>query len=118
VRYLPVLLFVVAFTVPSAAQSGRQVKLEWSGAGTKETESFDATGEWRVEWQATPGKPAIGGALNVTVHDAATGRPVSVISSGRINTRTSDRSYVRTKRGRYYLAISSAMATWRVAVQQ
>lgn len=88
---------------------------QWSGNGSKDTESFEMSGEWRVAWSATP-TSTVGGILSISVQESATGRIVNTISSGRIQSAAQDSSVVRTPPGRYYLSISGANVSWRVAI--
>ncbi|MDP3717142.1 MAG: hypothetical protein Q8T13_05150 [Acidobacteriota bacterium] len=89
----------------------------WTGSGSKDTESFEMSGEWRIVWSAVPSS-SVGGVLSVTVHNANDNSIVNTMSSGRISTATQDQSVVRTPPGRYYLSINSANMTWRVAVSR
>jgi hypothetical protein len=89
--------------------------MQWSGGGSKDTESFEIGGEWKVVWSGTA-TSSVGGVLHVVVHDAATGRVVGNLSSGDIKGTAQDQSVVRTPPGRYYLSINSANLNWRIIV--
>jgi hypothetical protein len=89
---------------------------QWSGAGTKDTETFRTTGrEWRVSWKAKPTGSV--GALSAVVH-STDGKIVSSFSSGRMDGPKQDVSYVRAPAGDHYLSISGTNAEWSIAVEQ
>lgn len=88
---------------------------QWNGSGSKDTESFAVPAtEWRIVWVAIPSTST--GALMISVHDAETLRLVNTISSGVVNGKTTDVSYVRAPAGRYYLSINGVGVAWAIGV--
>ena len=83
---------------------------EWSGDGIKDTEKFTVGGEWRIDWDFTPGQ--FSGIMQIYVY--SDGGQVSGVAA---NTQKAgpDTSF-QHQAGTYYLKINSSGA-WKVAVQ-
>lgn len=95
-----------------AAAPVREGYADWTGTGTKDTETFQVpVGEWRIDWRATSTSRA-GGVVSVMVY-TADGQLVTTLS-GDVRGAASDTSYVRAQPGRFYLKILSANCTWHV----
>jgi hypothetical protein len=110
----------VAVTVATLAAADYTPVKSWSGAGTKETETFTiTTREWRVTWTAVAERADFaGGAKNFDIgvyKDGGSQFPLSSISAGASETK--GESFVRGA-GRYYLKISALNAKWTVAVDE
>ena len=101
-------------TSPAVSRSWKEVG-RWSGAGQKQTESFEvASGEWRISYKTTT---AVSGVtlFQIYVYDAATQQLVAV-AANRAEAGSETSSVQGHGGGRFYLMINTAN-NWSVAVE-
>ena len=106
-----------AYTVTSPAAAPAidpPSSLDWRGAGSKTTDSFQAMDPWRVRWSAVPTAPGPASILTIAVFDAA-GTLVTTINSGMLSAPAEDVSTVH-RSGSFYLEISGVSVNWAVRV--
>jgi hypothetical protein len=113
-----VVMFAVAGIVyvltPTGPPATWKTVAHWSGAGTKDTESFAvASHEWRVAWEAKPQPQTSPGIFQIYVYNER-GVPVAVAANN--NGTGKDMSYVRGA-GRFSLKINSGNLDWSVTVE-
>ena len=90
---------------------------EWSGRGSRQTESFDVrTGSLRLGWETTNESPPAGGRLSVTIHSAISGRPLESIVDARGLAADTVEFGVGPRVA--YLRIESDGVDWHVTLQE
>ncbi|MDH3208363.1 MAG: hypothetical protein OEO79_17310 [Gemmatimonadota bacterium] len=90
---------------------------EWSGRGSRQTESFDvSTGSLRLSWETTNESPPSGGHFSVTIHSAISGRPLESIVDVRGMAADTVQFGVGPRVA--YLRIESDGVDWRVSLQE
>lgn len=93
---------------------------DWSGRGSRQTESFDVTtGSLRFSWETAEasGTPEDGsGHLRVSLHSAISGRPLQTL----VDARGAARGDVRfaTEPRVAYLLVESTGITWSVRLEE
>ena len=93
---------------------------QWSGTGSRQTESFDVvSGALRLQWDARPSSATTGSApghFRVALHSAISGRPLQVVvdsvspASGTVHIADDPRTS--------YLVIEAEGVAWTVALDQ
>lgn len=96
--------------VTQAAAKQWVVVKQWSGSGIKDTEQFTVGGEWRVDWDYSPGQ--FGGVFQIYVYSGS-GQLVDIVANTQ---KAGPDSSFQHKAGTYYLKIN-ATGDWKVAVQ-
>jgi hypothetical protein len=101
---------------PPAAMAWRQIGA-WSGRLSQQTESFEvSTAAMRLRWQTTSETSPGAGRLTVTLHSAASGRPIQTlvdargVSSATVNVADEPRWS--------YFVIEAANVQWQVTLEQ
>ena len=107
------LVLVVFLAVAAPARAAWTLVKEWTGTGSKVTETFDVTSkEWRVNWSSNSQNSGLG-SIGVLVYTAD--RKLIASATGRVG--APDTTYVHEGPGRYYLEVRSADVNWTVTVQ-
>jgi hypothetical protein len=101
---------------PAAAVEWRQIGT-WSGRLSQQTESFEvSTVPMRLRWQTTSESSAGAGRLTVTLHSAASGRPIQTIVDARgISSATVN---VADEPRWSYFVIEATDVEWQVTLEQ
>jgi hypothetical protein len=89
----------------------------WSGRLGQQTESFEvSTTPMRLRWQTTSETSPGAGRLTVTLHSAASGRPIQTIVEARgVGSATVD---VADEPRWSYFVIEAANVQWQVTLEQ
>ena len=93
---------------------------EWSGSGTKTTESFTISGnQWAVSCAFNPNAPTLGlyaNSFSIEVYKSGISFPVELIANiANTTSGRSDISYIHTS-GNFYLTISAFEGSWTIKV--
>jgi len=89
----------------------------WSGRGNHQTESFEGeTGDLRVQWEARSDAPSVSGTLQITLHSAVSGRPLSVAVDQ--HGAGSGTAYVNEDPRTFFFVIDSANLDWSFTVDE
>lgn len=96
---------------PAAEKQWTVVKA-WTGDGIKDTEQFTVGSEWRVDWDWTP-SGSFGGLIQIYIYDAQ-GQLVNLAANTQ---KAGADSSFQHRAGTYYLKVSAANGSWKVAVQ-
>jgi len=106
-----VLAVVLAAAVP--ARAAWTVVKEWTGTGSKVTESFDVVAkEWRVNWSATSENDGVG-SISVLVFNA----DKKLVASATGHVGKPDVTYVHEGPGRYFVEVRAADTNWKLNVE-
>jgi hypothetical protein len=105
------LLVCLALAVP--ARAAWTVVKEWTGTGSKVTETFEVTSkEWRVNWSSKSTGDGLG-SIGVLVFTAD--KKLIASATGRVGLK--DTTYVHEGPGRYYVEVTAADVDWTVTVE-
>jgi len=107
------LAFTVFLAAVVPAHAAWTVVKEWTGTGSKVTESFDVVAkEWRVNWSATSERDGLG-SISVLVFNAD--KKLVASATGRVG--QPDLTYVHEGPGRYYVEVRAADVNWKLNVE-
>jgi hypothetical protein len=107
------LVLVVCLAVGASARAAWTDVKQWTGTGSKVTESFDVTSkEWRVNWSSDQHGNGIG-SIGVLVFNAD--KKLVASATGRVG--APDTTYIHEGPGRYYVEVRSADVNWTLTVQ-
>ena len=101
---------------PPAATEWREIGA-WSGRLGQQTESFEvSTVAMRLRWQTTSETSPGAGRLKVTLHSAASGRPIqTIVDAHGVSSATVD---VADEPRWSYFVIEAANVEWQVTLEQ
>ena len=93
---------------------------EWTGTGSKNTQSFTMSGsQWAISWTFNPKPPTYGVYANyfsIEVYKPGSSFPIELVANiANTTSGESDISYIHTS-GSFYLAISSLEGNWAIKV--
>ncbi len=108
------LAFVVFLAVAAPARAAWTLVKEWTGTGSKVTETFDvASKEWRVNWSSKSQGDGLG-SIGVLVYTAD--KKLIGSATGRVG--VSDATYIHEGPGRYYVEVRAADIDWTVTAEE
>ena len=93
---------------------------EWSGTGTKTTESFTISGnQWAISWAFNPipiYENFYANSFSIQVNKVGESFPIALVANfANVSAGQSDISYIHSS-GTFYLDISSLQGSWAIKV--
>jgi len=116
VQKLPAIVALVALLASSSMAAAEWQRVaNWTGNGTKQTESFSvASREWRISWETTNEAFKGAGIFQIYVYDDEDKLVTLAANKQGVG---KDTSYVRAAPGRFHLMINSGNVDWSVVVE-
>ena len=89
---------------------------KWSGSGPVQTESFPATGAFRVHWTSKTTGSGDPGLLKVTLHSAVSGRPLAGVVEHRGDGE--ETQYVTEDPREFFFVVDAERCSWTLEVEE